>query len=279
MELDKALVIGGSGMVGSQIPFGEKPSHAELDITDGDSVRRAFDTYRPTAVLHLAGMIDVKRCEEDPSGAERSNVAGAALVADAVARADIPVVYFSSCMVFDGEKGEPYVESDTPNPRTVYGKTKYRGEQEVLARAPKAIVARTGWLFGGRERDTKFVKRFVDSLRARKPVRATNDRFGSPTYVPNLIEAVAGLLQKGERGIFHVVNDGIASYFEVAQELKRLTGSVSEVAGLTQKELNPSEAPRGSMEALASNRGVALRPYREALAEYVASLGGTASRI
>lgn len=278
IDLARTLVIGGSGMVGSQVPFGVKPAHTELDITDASSVERAFAARRPSAVLLLAGMIDVKRCEDDPEGAERANARGAEHVARAAAAAAVPLVYFSSCMVFDGKKSQPYTEEDHPNPLTVYGKTKRRGEETVLRLAPRSLVVRTGWLFGGFEKDTKFIRRFRDMLSRGETIRATNDRFGSPTYVPDLISETVRLLQEGESGIFHVVNDGIASYYDVAREIKKLLPDSGEVTGVSQRELNPNEAPRGAMEGLVSSRGVSLRSYAEALAEYIRALGPPNSR-
>ena len=271
IDLERILVLGGSGMVGSQIPFGVKPSHAELDITDAESVARGFDTYKPVALLHLAGLIDVKRCEEEPEHAQRANIFGTRNVAQAAAKAGVPVIYLSTCMVFSGSKSSPYVETDIPDPLTVYGKTKRSGEEEILD-VPRSLVVRTGWLFGGFDRDVKFVKRFIDTLKAGTPIRATSDRVGSPTYVPDLIKEIVRLMQEGKEGIFHVVNDGVASYLQVAEILKELTHSHSGVTGLSQAELNPSELPRGLMEGLVSKRSIMLRSYKEALADYVAAL-------
>lgn len=271
IDLNRVLVIGGSGMVGSQVSFGIKPTHAELDILDTDSVEHAFEAYAPQAVVHLAGLIDVQECEKRPQEAERINVGGARNVAHACASRETPLVYFSSCMVFDGTKETPYDESDEPNPQTVYGQTKLDGEKEVL-RIPSALVVRTGWLFGGFEKDTKFVKRFIDSMKMDTPVRATSDRYGSPTYIPDLLAETVKQLQLGTTGIVHVVNDGVASYFEIAEKIKEIIGSNSVVSPVTQQELNPHEAPRGPMEALVSNRQICLRSYGDALPEYSAAL-------
>lgn len=259
-------------MVGAQIPFGIKLSHAELDITDAASVTRATGKYRPEAILNLAGLVDLRKCEEDPERAVRLNTDGARTVAKAAAAAGVPLVHFSSCLVFDGKKETPYVEVDECDPQTVYGKTKLAGERATLQEAPDALIVRTGWLFGGFEHDTKFIKRFVDALRAGVLVRATSDRVGSPTYVPDLLATVLSLLEQKECGVIHVVNSGTASYFDVALEIQRCLGTRTEVHSVTQAELDQDEPPRGMMEALASERGIMLRPYTEALAEYVTAL-------
>lgn len=258
-------------MVGSQIPFGFKPTHAELDITDSDSVARAFDTYTPSAVVHAAALVDMAKAEQDAALAERINVAGAAIVAEAAARAGVPMLYLSTCVVFDGEKESPYVESDTPRPMSVYGDTKYRGELAVLERLPQTVVVRTGWLFGGFERDTKFIRTFYRQLMSGRPVRAASDRFGSPTYVPDLVHEMLRLFTTGERGVVHVVNEGVASYYEVACEIQQQLGTSTLVEPVPFDSFGPAPAPRGRMEGLASER-ITLRPYTHALHEYVTAL-------
>lgn len=273
IDLDRVLVIGGSGMVGSQVLFGIRPSHKEFDISDTDSILQGFEVFKPSAVLHLAGLVDMRIAEENPEETYRINVEGTIHIADACAKANIPLVFFSTCSVFDGSKSSPYDESDTPNPLTVYGETKHKAEQEVLARAPLGLVIRTGWLFGGGKHDTKFVKHFIDALISNKPVNATNNRFGSPTYIPDLIEETKKLLINGEQGIVHIVNKGAVSYFEVAERIKIITNSASSVTGVSAKDIDPSNIKRGSMEALTSNRGIILRPYEEALADYISVLG------
>lgn len=272
VDLSRVLIIGGSGMLGSQCSFGIRPTHRELEITDVDSIARNFEIHKPEAVVHLAGIVDIKTAEENPIETERINVFGSANVADACARAGIPVVYVSSGMVFDGKKTTPYDESDTPNPQNVYGVTKYKGEQEVLKRAPRALVVRTGWLFGGLEHDKKFIHRFYDLLKANRVIRAINDRYGSPTYIPDFLLEVIGLLQGGATGVTHVVNSGLVSYFDVAQRLKILTSSTADVISSLASEIEPHGVKRGSMEGLVSNRGILLRSYEEPLAEYVSSL-------
>lgn len=259
-------------MVGSQIQFGMKPSHAELDITDPISITAGFERYKPVAVIHVAGLIDTVKAEGDPKEAERVNVVGTAHLADACARAKIPLVYFSTGMVFDGTKDSPYNESDIPHPLSVYGMTKYKGEQEVLKRSPNSLVVRTGSLFGGFEKDTKYIRRFYNSLMNGQPIRATDDRFGSPTYVPDLIAETARLLQEGATGVAHIANKGVASYLEVALRIRELTGSQVSVTGAPASEMDPKGVARGRMEGLESNRGILLRPFDVALAEYIAAL-------
>lgn len=275
IDLEKVLVIGGSGMVGSAIPFGYRPPRAELDITDSDSVERAFNLYQPEAVIHLAGLIDIHECENNPDRAHEVNVGGAITVARCATASGLPLVYFSSGMIFDGTKDGPYDESDTPCPINVYGDTKYRGEQEVLSISTEALVVRTGWLFGGVERDTKFIHRFFNMLGSGQAIRAADDRYGSPAYTVDLVDKTLNLLRDGERGIAHVVNEGVVSYFDVAIRMKENLAARSPVEGVPFSELAGIGAvKRGRMEGLVSNRGISLRSYEDALADYVTLLEG-----
>jgi dTDP-4-dehydrorhamnose reductase len=273
IDLNKVLVIGGSGMVGSHVPFGIHPSQVDLDITDRESVVRAFDSYEPTAVIHLAALVDIHECERNPDLAYRVNVGGARNVAEVAAQWQAPIVFFSSGMVFDGTKDAPYDESDIPSPINTYAETKYRGEQEVLRLCANALVVRTGWLFGGFERDVKFIRRFFEMLLKGSPIRAVNDRYGSPAYVPDLIHETVRLLQSGTRGIAHVVNAGVVSYLDVAVYMRQIMGVDSPVAGVPFKDIDGiGSVKRGRMEGLISNRGISLRSYEDALAQYVAAL-------
>jgi dTDP-4-dehydrorhamnose reductase len=102
IDTSRVLIIGGSGMVGSQMDFGIRPSRAELDITDNDSVRRGFEQYQPAAAILLAGLVNVTQCEEHPEEAERVNVEGTKNVAKAAANASVLLIYFSSFFFFEG---------------------------------------------------------------------------------------------------------------------------------------------------------------------------------
>lgn len=269
-DLSGFLITGGSGMVGSQIPFGFKPKRQELDVTDSDSVTRYFEKIRPTGVIHLAAL-NLAQSETDPEMAHRTNVEGTINIASRCARANIPLVVVSSCAVFDGKKSEPYLESDTPNPLNIYGQTKREAEKQAIKHCPTVLIVRTGWVFGG-TRDIKFIRRFIEAMRNHEPVRATKDRFGSPTYVPDLLYEIEALLSSGQEGIVHVVNDGIFSYAEIAALIRDLLGSDAHIEAIPSAQMEAGGPLRGRMEGLASERHSRLRPCKEALAEYIRML-------
>ena len=217
------LITGGSGMIGSQADFGIKPNHQELDILDPKSIANALDKYKPSTVLHLAAMINMAECEKYPERAHETNVTGTYNITSACKERNIKLIYISTCAVFDGTKKEPYSETDMPNPLNVYGKTKWLGEKISQELIPNTLIVRTGWLFGGRNADTRFIKRFFEQCQRGEEIKATVNRSGSPTYVPDLLNMIEKLLQNDHSGIVHVANNGAASYFEVGQFIKKIT--------------------------------------------------------
>jgi dTDP-4-dehydrorhamnose reductase len=124
-------------------------NYAPMDITDPDMVRAAFDAFRPEVVVHCAAMTHVDACENDPQEAYRVNTFGAEVIAAHCQRVGAACVYISTDYVFDGAKGAPYHEYDAPNPLSVYGRSKYLGEQAVrrCVRGTILCVSRgsTGW--------------------------------------------------------------------------------------------------------------------------------------
>ncbi len=265
------LVTGGSGMVGSQVHSGRKPSRAELDVTDSARVERTLRRYRPCAVLHLAAIVDMARCEAHPDEAYRVNVLGTYNLALSCRALGIPLVCLSSCAVFDGVKKTPYRENDIPHPLNVYGSTKLIGEQIVRELVPEHLIIRTGWLFGGTA-DKKFVRKCLEAFRQGNSVRATNDRFGSPTYVPDLVRAIMQLVSKRGRGTYHVVNSGRASYFDMARALKTIGGFSPTVTPVSCLDVEAHGLKRGKNEVLASRR-MRLRPWQAALRAYARASG------
>jgi dTDP-4-dehydrorhamnose reductase len=206
-------------------------------------------------VLHAAAWTDVDGAEADPIGAEAVNVVGTRNVA----ALGVPVVYYSTDYAFDGRKREPYVESDEPNPLSVYGRTKLAGEREIR----DGWVVRSSWLFGWTGKN--FVRTMLDLGRERDEVRVVDDQRGSPTYVGHLAEAMHELLEL-PHGIWHVAADGDCTWAEFAREIFDQAGLDCEVVPITTDELR-RPAPRPAYSVLRSEREDAptLPHWREGL--------------
>jgi dTDP-4-dehydrorhamnose reductase len=173
-------------------------------------------------VIHCAAYTAVDECELQPELAWKVNVEGARCVARACQRRGIPILYLSTDYVFDGEKLGPYLETDTPNPLNVYGKTKLAGEEAVKEVAAHFWILRVSWLFGPWGKN--FVRAILDKARAGQALRVVADQVGAPTYTMHLAEKIEQIFRGVEAGIYHVTNQGYCSWFEFAEEVLRQAG-------------------------------------------------------
>jgi dTDP-4-dehydrorhamnose reductase len=242
----------------------------ELDIADAGSVARALDVYRPWAVVNAAGYVRVDDAEGDRARCWRENVIGPKLLAAACAARRSRLATFSSDLVFDGQRGAPYVERNTPAPLSVYGESKAESERAVLEAHPDALVARTSAFFGPCD-EANFVRRAVRAFRSRRRFAAARDLIVSPTYIPDLVNALLDLLIDGEKGLWHLANEGAVTWAELA----RLAATAHGVRCETLLAFDAADmhyrARRPRYSALGSERGAILRPLDEALAEFALS--------
>jgi dTDP-4-dehydrorhamnose reductase len=217
---------------------------------------------RPDLVLHAAAWTRVDEAEGDPDGATAVNVEGTRHVVALGA----PLVYYSTDYVFDGVKAAPYVESDAPNPLSVYARSKLEGEQA----AGDAWIVRSSWLFGSTGQN--FVRTMLRLGRERDEVRVVADQVGSPTYVGHLAEATRRIVGLS-RGVWHVAADGECSWAEFAIAIFREAGMRCRVVPITTAEYG-APAPRPSYSVLRSERPGAPRlpHWRDGLDECLAAM-------
>ena len=235
-------------------------SREELDICDEKSVARAIDHYRPWAIVNTAGFVRVADAEQERDACLAANAEGAANLARAGAEAGIPLVSYSTDLVFDGKLGRPYHEEDEPAPATVYGVSKLEAERAVLGQHPGALVIRTSAFFGPWDRHN-FCWHVLNALARGDPFQASPHARVSPTHVPDLVHASLDLLIDGETGIWHVANQGSLSWHGLAV-------AVASRLGLDTSLILPLEG-EPSDTTLTSNRGILLRPVEQALDDYV----------
>jgi dTDP-4-dehydrorhamnose reductase len=238
-------------------PEADARTRAQLDVTR--PIEQVTDCY---LVLHAAAWTDVDGAEADPAGARLVNVEGTRNVAALGA----PLVYYSSDYVFDGTKRSPYVESDEPNPLSVYGRTKLDGEREVR----EGWIVRSSWLFGWTS--TNFVKTMLRLGDERDEVSVVADQLGCPTFVGHLAEATRELLELPQ-GVWHLAADGECTWAEFARAIFEEAGLSCEVREITTAELG-RPAPRPAYSVLRSEREGAPRlpHWREGLRACLARL-------
>jgi dTDP-4-dehydrorhamnose reductase len=232
-------------------------SHEHWDVTRPPPLLEA-----PDLILHAAAWTDVDGAEEDPQGAAAVNVAGTSHVAALGA----PLVYFSTDYVFDGRKGEPYVESDGPNPLSAYGRTKLHGE---AAAGDHAWIVRSSWLFGPTGHN--FVRTMLRLGSEREEVAVVDDQRGSPTYVGHLAEATRELIQL-PFGVWHVAADGDCTWADFAEAIFAEAALDCRVRRIGTDEL-ARPAPRPAYSVLHSEKGAPRLPsWREGLRECLARM-------
>jgi dTDP-4-dehydrorhamnose reductase len=242
-------------------------SRSQMDIADRESVAAAINHYQPWAVINAAGYVRVDDAEKDRESCLRENFSGPECLARECAQRDLPLVTFSSDLVFDGLKRAPYVESDPTAPLNIYGKSKAAAEQRVLEDLPGALIIRTSAFFGPWDK-FNFVHSVLDTLSKDHTLIAAADAAISPTYVPDLVNATLDLLIDGEYGIWHLANSGVLTWAELARivagragyDVARIQGRPGAMLGLA--------ARRPSFTPLASERGNLMPSFEESLDKY-----------
>jgi dTDP-4-dehydrorhamnose reductase len=229
-------------------------SRAQLDIADEVSLASALDQYEPWALINAAGYVRVDDAEANAAICRRENVTGPACLAGECASRALPLVTFSSDLVFDGQKAEPYIESDPTSPLNVYGTSKAAAEERVLAKFPEALVIRTSAFFGPWD-SYNFVYNVLDNLASGGTVAAADDISISPTYVPDLVNAALDLLIDGERGIWHLANPAIVTWAGFARLIAELAGYDSARVQSRSSRSLEFVATRPSFTPLTSERG------------------------
>jgi dTDP-4-dehydrorhamnose reductase len=273
----KILVTGAAGMLGHDVVrAAEFVNHEvvalarpDLDVSDQRAVARAIRRYAPAAVVNCAAYTNVDGAESDRPAAMRVNAEAAGVVAAAAADAGASVLYPSTDYVFDGLKGQAYIESDQTNPQSVYGATKLAGEAATAAANPRHYVVRTSWLFG--TNGPNFVETMMRLGRELGEVVVVRDQVGCPTYTSHLADALVRLLEGGDYGVHHIAGDGECSWFEFATEIFSQAGVDCRVLSSTSDEF-PRPAARPPYSVLATERDYAiyLPEWREGLASYLA---------
>jgi dTDP-4-dehydrorhamnose reductase len=249
-------------------------SRREMDIAVRESVGAALEEMRPWAVVNAAGYVRVDDAESDRVRCERENTVGPRVLAEACAARGLPLVTFSSDLVFDGaQRKRPYVESDPVHPLNVYGETKALAEEQVLAAHPGALVVRTSAFFGPWD-EYNFVTIALRELETRGSFHAAADAVVSPTYVPDLVEATLDLLLDRASGIWHVSGPDAVSWWELARRAARAAGIDERGVVATSFASDGLPARRPAYSALGSERGMRLPVLDDALARYLEATRG-----
>ena len=205
-------------------------------------------------MINAAGFVRVDDAEHQVDECLEVDAVGPELLAQACRAHGIPLVAFSSDLVFDGKLGRSYVEQDRPLPGNAYGRSKAEAESRLLAADADALIIRTSAFFGPWDRHN-FLFHTLGRLKRGQSVTASDSVIVSPTYVPDLVQGTLDLLLDGETGIWHLTNQGAVSWHELAAE-------IADHARIDRSLLHKSEQQEAANTSLATSRGLLLAPAR-----------------
>jgi len=212
----------------------------EMDITDAKQVREVITKGGYDAVVHCAAWTAVDKAEDMEEACRKVNKEGTENIAQVCEALDIPIMYFSTDYVFNGQGSEPWKEYDKRAPLNVYGQTKYEGELAVEKLA-KHFIIRIAWVFG--KNGNNFIKTMLRLGKERGAVSVVNDQIGSPTYTYDLAKLVLDMIQSDKYGTYHATNEGICSWYEFACEIFKQAGMNVQVTPVSSDEF-PTKAKR-----------------------------------
>ncbi|HAF99148.1 dTDP-4-dehydrorhamnose reductase [Paenibacillus lactis] len=221
----KVLVTGANGQLGQDVVnIFSQAGHevigckkTELNITDEEQCRQVISAYTPDCIIHCAAYTAVDAAESDIDGAFLVNATGTRNVALSAEMVGAKLVYISTDYVFNGESDKPYQEFDFVDPRTIYGKSKYAGEQMVKDFCSRWYVVRTSWVYG--LFGSNFVKTMLRLGQEKNQLQVVNDQKGSPTYTVDLARFLVQLITTERYGIYHASNSGSCTWFEFTEAI------------------------------------------------------------
>ena len=257
-EIVKLLITGASGQLGTDLVLSAQKSgheviatnHASLDITDKSLVGRVVGEAKVDAIIHAAAWTAVDACESDPQEAMAVNRDGTANIVAAARESGARVIYISTDYIFDGTKPTPYIESDLPNPQSVYGASKLAGEQQ-LDMSQDAIV-RISWVCG--EHGANMVKTILRLAASNPTLTFVDDQIGSPTFTSDAAPAIVDLSVSDSAGIWHLTNQGSTSWFGFARDVLTCAGlDANRVIATTTELLQPARPAKRPANSVLDN--------------------------
>jgi len=280
----KIMVIGSTGQLGSAllealagaevVPL----AHADIEITDPSSVRRAFEQHRPHTVINAAAFHRVDDCESQPEKSFAVNCFAVRELALACRESGATLVHFSTDYVFGGEKRQPYKESDRPQPLNVYAASKLAGEHLLSAALPQHFLIRSCALYragGSRSKGGNFVETMLRKARTNETIRVVDDQVVTPTHTPELARKVAELIRTDHYGLYHITCQGECSWYDFAQEIFRLAGLQPDLQRTTSAEFRtPAKRPAYSVLQNARLKELGMddvKHWKDALSDYFES--------
>ena len=247
--------------------------YVQLDITDPDQVRKVMNEVKPDVCIHCAAWTAVDKAEEFPDKCRLVNAGGTENIAKVCEELDIPMMYFSTDYVFDGNGTRPWEPDDPYAPLDVYGKTKAEGEEAVIAHVKKFFILRIAWVFGTNGHN--FIKTMLKLAKTHDTLRVVSDQIGTPTYTYDLARLVVDMIQTDKYGKYHVTNEGgYISWYDFTCEIFRQAGITNvKVIPVTSEEYGAAAKrpynSRMNRSKITENGFKPLPDWKDALARYL----------
>lgn len=268
----KFLIIGSKGMLGTDLVELSIQNHEVLawDFEDIDITRSAemskIQKEKPDIIINCAAYTNVDLAETEKEKCYAVNVIGVKNLVNISKKLNLLFTHISTDYVFNGEK-ESYCEDDLKDPINYYGKTKAEGEDLIINNLEKYFIIRTAWLIG--KNGQNFVETMKKLMNEKAEIKVVNDQIGKPTFTKDLSKGIINLIEsEKEYGIYHLTNEGRCSWFEFAQEIKKLINSNQIIIPCNSKQF-PRPAKRPKFSVLNNNKTHRLRSWKEPLKEYL----------
>jgi dTDP-4-dehydrorhamnose reductase len=279
----RILIVGHLGQLGKDMmraafSIGHAVAGADypgVDITNPASVAAVVEQNSPEVIINCAAFTAVDQCENESRKAFAVNEVGVKNLALAARERGAKIVHISTDYVFDGGKKSPYVETDAPNPLSVYGKSKLAGELRLVETYDRHFIFRIAWLYGTRGNN------FLKTVRARaekcalsgEPLKVVDDQIGTPTYTVHVCNQILWMIPTDHYGLFHATNEGCCSWYDFAKAIVQAYGIRAEVVPCTTAEF-PRPAHRPANSVLENKRlkqlGLNIMPqWEQGLEEYL----------
>lgn len=283
--MTKIAIIGAHGQLGSDLLrlWGDRAAgltHADIEITDPASIAAALDAVAPQYVVNTAAYNAVDRAEQEPQTAFAVNAMGPLHLARWCDVRGITLLHVSTDYVFgaDNRRATPWTEEDRPGPVSVYGCSKLAGEHLVTQACSRHFVVRTCGLYGTAIDESKgnFVRTMLRLAGERDELRVVNDQHCTPSFTADVAQAIDALLATDEYGLYHITNSGQTTWYDLACTIFELAGCDVRVHPIPTAEFAaPAARPAWSVldcRKLAATADVTLRPWKEALADYLSQI-------
>ncbi|MBX3255793.1 MAG: dTDP-4-dehydrorhamnose reductase [Chitinophagaceae bacterium] len=278
MQKLKIIVTGADGQLGRSIQHIAPAfdgyefiflSRAGLQVNDEAAVNAFFEKSMPGFCINCAAYTAVDAAETHVEEAFSVNAGGAGILAAACARYHVKLIHISTDYVFNGRSSIPYLPGSNTDPVSIYGLSKAKGEELVMAAGPATVIIRTSWVYS--EYGKNFVKTMLRLMTEREQVNVVNDQTGAPTYAADLAGAIMRIVEAGAQhaGIYHYSNEGCITWYQLALAIKELTGSGCQINPIPSSEYpTPAKRPSFSLldtAAITGSYGIQMLPWKQSL--------------